>query len=250
MKKTILLSIVLFAFTFAGCSGHQPRGLDPSTFRQVSVSTDTNNDTEAEELPVSEKTEPVAAPAKEEKVKSSTLQDSATNDSVIPSLGLEKKITPKENKGPAENSKTKSGSPAKQSKPAKSTSSDSGNTSALWGEINKLKNRVGGLEDQFEFAHEGKIHNKLAFFKPGSEQFTKEGEAVLNEIATKASVVLIKGNASKSGSATANQLLSQKRAEAAAKHLKLTNPNLQVEIRASGATDRYGDSKNVSISWK
>ncbi|HAM88014.1 MAG: hypothetical protein US83_C0001G0041 [Candidatus Falkowbacteria bacterium GW2011_GWC2_38_22] len=248
MIKSILLSIVLFAFIFTGCSGLQTKGLDPSTFKQVNVSADTSKDTETEDLSGTEETAPVA-PAKEGKVQSSPLS-SATDGSAPPSLGLEKKITPKENKGPAENSKAKSGSSAKQKQSEKSGSSDGGNTSALWGEINKLKNRVGGLEDLVEFAHEDKIHNKLAFFKPGSEQFTKEGEAALNEIATKASLVLIKGNASKSGTATANQILSQKRADAAANLLKAKNPNLVIEIRANGETDRYGENKNISISWK
>lgn len=253
MKKFVLLIITAMLFLFVGCGvGHQPVGLDPTTFKIKKISVEKNfKEPEAEDEQENE--EKSLPPATETNtIKAGNLTDNQDTGNTTPpiSLGLEKKTTPKENKGPAENAKQS----ASGNNVGKTSASNNGNLSSVWNEIYKLKDRVGVLEDRFDLSPSGNIKEKLVMFKSGSStELTPEGIQFIKDLIEWSKKGLVEninmnGNASTKGSEGTNLKISEDRAKTVQKILK--DNGVDSNINFNGETDRYGHNTNAAITWR
>ncbi len=114
------------------------------------------------------------------------------------------------------------------------------------------RNRIGLLEDRFNLSPSGNIQAKLVLFKPGSAELSVKGKKILDELAIKdrkgeIEDIIITGHASKTKGKIDNKNLSQQRAKVACYYLR--DENVKAEIVVAGESTRYGENKNISITW-
>ncbi len=112
------------------------------------------------------------------------------------------------------------------------------------------RNRIGLLEDRFDLSPSGNIKAKLVLFRPGSAELSPDGEKTFNElIEIGAENVRIAAHASVVKGKIDNQVLSQQRAETVNAYL-LKGGIKPEDITVVGETDRYGENKNISVTWE
>ena len=111
------------------------------------------------------------------------------------------------------------------------------------------RNRIGLLEDRFNLSACGKIRAKLVLFKSGSAELSPEGKKVFDELVeTGAENIIITAHASITKGKIDNKTLSQQRAQNA--HDYLQNKDIEADIIVVGETTRYGENKNISVTWE
>ena len=112
------------------------------------------------------------------------------------------------------------------------------------------RNRIGLLENRFNLSPSGKIKAKLVLFKSGSAELSPDGEKTFNElIKIGAKNVRIAAHASVVKGKIDNQVLSQQRAETVNAYL-LKGGIKPEDVTVVGETDRYGENKNISVTWE